>query len=135
MLNNSAEWQVLASCALLLAGIAMIVHMVLTREARGDSLAASGSQADSVQLSAPELALREECDKAKLWFTLCAVVLACTSVPTLVKASRERVVSEIVSADVQVSTGWAWITFIIALCFGIHAMLWGSGAQPRCAIS
>jgi hypothetical protein len=134
VLNNSVGWQVLASCALLLAFITMVVHIVLTRDAQDDSEAAPGSAAGSVQLSAPEIALREERDKAKLWFSLCAMVLVCVSVPPLVKASRGRGVDEIASADAEVprrshNLGCAWATFIVALCFGMHAMLWGSGAQ------
>ena len=110
-----------------------------------DAEAGAGSAASAVLLSEPkeqrDNELKEQRDNAKLLYTLCAVALACSSMPPLVKANRDYVVDEIGISDVQPSTRslaltrgshnliWAWAIFFLALCFAVHAMLWGSGAR------
>lgn len=143
VLESSVEWKALSSCALLVAVVAMIVHIAVTRNAQSEVEDVSGSAADIIQLSVPYLALKEQRNKAQVWYTICAVVLSCASVPPLVKASRDSIINDIAaSADVEASTGspaakaphsltWACATFALAQCFAVHAMLWGSGA-PLC---
>ena len=81
-------WCLTAVLTLLVAVSAMIVHITQARKdsdsGGDDTEAAEAAECGSY------LALKEQHDKAKLWYTACALVLVCSSVPPLVKASRDR---------------------------------------------
>ena len=89
LLRASTAWCLTAVLTLLVAVVAMIIHITQARkdsDSGGDDTETAGAAAECGSY----LALKEQHDKAKLWYTACALVLVCSSVPPLVKASRDR---------------------------------------------